>query len=338
MSGVQIITVNEGEAGMRLDRWFRQHFPAVSHGALEKYLRKGEVRVNGKRAKSAHRLETGQDVRIPPLPDNATEPALPRKPEKSRTQRARDRTELEAMRLYEDDALLILNKPHGLAVQGGTNTKRFIDGMLEAWGTGDDRPRLVHRLDRDTGGVLVLAKSRKAAASLGFAFQKHEIDKTYWALTAGVPMPREGTIDLPLAKKSVPGPGKRSLEKVVAGAEGDTKYALTDFQTVAIAGAVTFLALRPRTGRTHQLRAHCAAMGTPIVGDAKYGGQAAKLEGLSAKLHLTCQSMRFRHPATGKPFEIAAPLSGHMDAAWRFFDFDRQPEIGWPDDKGEPRI
>ena len=197
MSQVQHVLVLEADDGLRLDRWFRKNFPQVRHGALEKYLRKGQVRVDGGRVKASHRVASGQTVRIPPIDE--TQMAPPAVKEKILSDR--DKDFVRGLVLYEDDGLLVLNKPFGLAVQGGTNTKRHIDGLLGAFGRGDARPRLVHRLDRDTGGLLVLAKSRKSAKALGEFFQRHQVDKTYWALVAGVPVPREGRIDLPIAKR-----------------------------------------------------------------------------------------------------------------------------------------
>ncbi len=309
---------------MRLDRWFKVHFPDVRHGELEKFLRKGQVRVSGGRAKSNRRLEAGEDIRIPPLSDSPA-PA-PRKVS------PQDAAELRKMIIFEDDHFLALNKPFGLAVQGGTNTKRHIDGMLSALEKNGERPRLVHRLDKDTGGLLLVAKTRIAAQRLGDAFKGHGVSKTYWALTAGVPRPREGTINLAIAKKMVRiGDGE---EERVAPADGEeAKRAITDYQTLDEAGAdVGFLAMRPVTGRTHQLRVHAAAIDCPIIGDGKYGGEAARLEGVSQKLHLFCRSMSFPHPSTGRKTTLTAPLSGHMLETWKFFSFDNNAQCEWPED------
>lgn len=319
MSGVQNIEVTDDEAGMRVDRWFKAHFPHVTHGQLEKFLRKGEVRVAGGRVKSNRRLESGENVRVPPLPDG--------KAPKAKAPRADDRRALEEITIFEDDDILALNKPFGLAVQGGTKTARHVDGMLASLGGEDARPKLVHRLDKDTGGLLLVAKTRKSASKLADAFKRHEIEKTYWALVAGAPRPKEGTIDMPIAKQMV-GAGE-----LVAPAEGEqAKKAVTLFQTIEDAGAVSFLAMQPVTGRTHQLRVHAAAMGAPIVGDGKYGGAAAKIEGVSPKLHLFCRSMTFRHPRTGRAMTLSAPLSGHMLKTWEFFSFSREAQVEWPED------
>lgn len=324
MSAVRTITVTEDEAGMRLDRWFRAHFPALGHGALEKLLRTGQVRVDGGRAKSNRRLDIGEAIRIPPLPeDMGGKKAKPPAPSPE------DRKYLRDLTLYEDAALLVLNKPFGLAVQGGTKTARHIDAMLAALEKNGERPRLVHRLDRDTGGLLILAKTRAAAAGLGAAFRGRDVEKTYWALVVGAPRPREGTIDLPVAKRMVRAGGG---ERVVPAAGEDAKKAVTHYQTVDEAGRrVAFVALRPVTGRTHQLRVHCAAIGTPIVGDGKYGGPAARLEGVSGRLHLFCRTMTFPHPAMGEPMTLTAPLTGHMRESWAFFGFDADARVEWPE-------
>ncbi|MEL7200274.1 MAG: RluA family pseudouridine synthase [Pseudomonadota bacterium] len=338
MAGVQTRSVASDEDGMRLDRWFRTHFPALHHGKLEQLLRKGQVRVDGGRAKAALRLVAGQSVRIPPMPDQPADQRQVRTPIIDPEIIARDARAIEEMILHEDETILVLNKPHGLAVQGGSGTPRHVDGMVRAWAMAratdakDPAPRLVHRLDRDTAGVLILAKTRQAATRLGHAFQTQTVEKTYWALTVGVPSPRFGTIKRPIAKRMVRTNDDTMLEKMVP-AEGETaKRAISDFQVLGEAGAdIGFVALRPRTGRTHQLRVHCAVIGTPIIGDGKYGFAQSRIEGLSGKLHLHCRSMRFQHPLTGAWVRFTAPLLSHMHKAWRFFDFDEETDAQWPD-------
>lgn len=323
MSGVQTRKVKSDEEGMRLDRWFKTHFPQVRHGELEKFLRKGQVRVAGGRVKANRRLEKGEEIRIPPLSDAPTE-KKPRVPNKA------DAEAVRRLIVFEDDDLIALNKPFGLAVQGGTNTKQHLDGMLGSLEKNGERPRLVHRLDKDTGGLIIVARTRQAAQRLGDAFKGHDVEKTYWALVAGVPRPHEGTIDLAIAKRMT-----RVMdgeEERVVPAEGeDAKRALTDYQLIEEAGTVSFLAMRPVTGRTHQLRVHAAAMGCPIVGDGKYGGPDAKIEGVSPKLHLFCRSMTFPHPKTGRKMTLSAPLEGHMLETWKFFSFDRNVKVEWPE-------
>ena len=324
MSGVRTITVEAGDAGLRLDRWFKAHYPSLGHGALEKLLRKGLIRVDGGRVKANRRLEAGEAVRVPP---EVTAEEGPR----HAPQGERDDRFVRSLVIHEDEALIVLNKPSGLAVQGGAGTTRHVDGMLAAFENNGERPRLVHRLDRDTSGVLVLARTRAVAARLGFALQQHEVEKEYWALVAGAPSPREGTIDFAIAKRMVR-VGDGEQERVTPAEGEDAKRAITDFLTVDdAAGAAAFTALRPHTGRTHQLRVHMAAIGAPIVGDRKYGGRASVIDGVDDKLHLHCRAMRFKHPLSGAPFEITAKLSGHMEKTWRFFGFSTDATIDWPE-------
>lgn len=326
MTGVQNIAVTEDEAGMRMDRWFRSHFPDVSHGQLEKYLRKGEVRVAGGRVKSNRRLEAGENVRVPPLT------VRPRAPRGLTAHDEENRKALASMTLYEDDEILALNKPAGLAVQGGEKTVRHIDGMLGALEKDGTRPKLVHRIDKDTGGLLLVAKTRKAAQALAEAFKGRDVEKTYWALVVGAPRPVAGEIDMPIAKRMVR-IGDAGVERVVPAEGEGAKHAVSHFQIVEDIGRVSFIAMRPITGRTHQLRVHAAAIGHPIVGDYKYGGETSRVEGVAPSLHLFCRSMSFRHPKTGKQLTITAPISGPMKETWSFFRFDDNASVEWPDDE-----
>ncbi len=322
MSGVETRIVEDKDAGLRLDRWFRTHFPTLSHGALEKLLRTGQVRVNGGRVKSNRRVEAGEAIRVPPLADAQKAP----QDSTFRPNRA-DAEFLRSITLFEDDDILVLNKPFGLAVQGGAKTHRHVDGMLASLTRDGEKPRLVHRLDQDTGGLLILAKSRIAAATLAKAFQGRDVVKTYWALCAGAPELREGTINLPIAKKPV----AQNFERMAPSADADAKKAITDYAMIDQAGPVSFLALKPLTGRTHQLRVHCAAMGTPIVGDRKYGGRESDIEGVPPGLQLFCREMTFPHPGGGGPITLTAPLTGRMKETWAFFGFDANAHIEWPD-------
>lgn len=313
MSGVAIVEIAADEAELRLDRWFRRHYPALGHGRLEKLLRTGQVRIDGKRASAGDRLEAGQKIRIPPLGDLSAPPppTAPRPPRQS------DIDTLLATILYRDDDVIALNKPSGLAVQGGTGTAHHIDAMLDALRfEAPDRPRLVHRLDKDTSGVLLLARSAASAARLAAAFRQKTTRKTYWAAVAGVPKPHRGRIDLPLAKLA----GQRG-ERVSGDNEG--KNAVTYYTMVEHAGTkAAFLALLPVTGRTHQLRVHCEAIGTPILGDGKYGGAKALLAGVPSprQLHLHARSIEMPHPRGGT-LSVTAPLPPHMKATWAFFGF-----------------
>ncbi len=324
MTGVQTLIVAEKDSGLRLDRWFRTYFPDLRHGALEKLLRTGQVRVNGGRVKANRRVEPGETIRVPPIdiaPDAADRPAPPPRQE--------DADFIRKHTLFEDDSVLAINKPFGLAVQGGTKTTRHVDGMLAALEVDGERPRLVHRLDADTGGLLILAKTRLAAAALAKAFKGRDVEKTYLGICAGAPPHRDGTINLAIAKKMVR-TDDGDAERMTAADEDEAKKALTDFMTLDSAGPATLLALKPVTGRTHQLRVHCAAIGAPIVGDRKYGGPHSRIEGAADGLHLFCRAMTFPHPKTGKPMTLTAPLTGCMKESFELFGFNPNPKIVWP--------
>jgi 23S rRNA pseudouridine955/2504/2580 synthase len=310
--------VTSDEDGIRLDRWFRRHFPGVTQSSIQKWCRTGQVRVDGHRAEAASRLAPGQQVRVPPLP-KAAPPQAPRPVD---PQVAR---ELEDMILYRDDHVLVLDKPAGLPVQGGPGITRHLDGMLDALRLGSpDRPRLVHRLDRDTSGALVLARTPGVAAKLASAFRTREVEKTYWAVVAGRPTPSEGRIDLPLKRESSPrGERTRPAERD----DADAARAVTDFRTLDTAGRkLAWLELKPLTGRTHQLRVHCVALRTPIVGDLKYEEPdqnrafSAEVEGLPEQLHLHARALDFPHPAGGR-LRVEAPLPPHMRESFRILGF-----------------
>jgi 23S rRNA pseudouridine955/2504/2580 synthase len=308
------VTVGEADGTLRLDRWFRRHYPGVAHGRLERLLRTGQVRVDGKKAKSGDRVSPGMAIRVPPLD---TEPPLFVEP--SPRARPQDEALLRDFIIDRDEFAIVINKPAGLAVQGGSNTVRHVDGMLDGLRFGHaERPRLVHRLDKDTSGVLLIARTVAAAAFFTRAFRDKTTRKTYWAIVAGLPNPRQGRIDLSLAKGSVGKSGER------VRADDDGKDAVTYYTVVDAAGdRASWLALLPLTGRTHQLRAHCAAIGTPILGDGKYGGSAAYLPGGGAahRLHLHARTLEIPHPA-GFTLTVTAPLPPHMKRMWEFFGFD----------------
>ena len=309
---VQMIPVEDDEAGIRLDRWFRRRFPDLPHGRLEKLLRDGQVRVDGTRARANMRLLAGQQIRVPPVGDRTRQPII-RPP----VDRADERQIRESV-LYCDEETIVINKPPGLAVQGGSRLSKHVDGMLDALRFGGhERPRLVHRLDKDTSGALVLARTATSAARLAAAFRGRSVQKLYWALVVGVPQEQRGSIDFALAKKTT-----RGSEKVTPTSGGQA--ALTNFSVIdTVSNRGAWLALEPKTGRTHQLRAHLAAIGVPIHGDGKYGGRAAFLDGdaISAKLHLHARALRFQGVG-GSPIRVVAPLPPHMLRSWEIFGFD----------------
>lgn len=314
--------VEAADDGIRLDRWFKRYFPALAHGRLEKLLRTGQVRVDGRRAKSRLRLAEGQEIRVPPL--GAGETALHESLQRPKPAvQPEDARALRARVLHRDDLVIALDKPAGLAVQGGTKTHRHLDAMLEALRFGSKhRPHLVHRLDKDTSGVILIARDAAAAAKLGAAFRTRTARKIYWAVVAGVPRPAAGMLDLALAKQ----PGRRG-EKVAAVGAG--KRAVTLYRTVDVAARqAAWLALEPKTGRTHQLRVHCAEMGTPILGDGKYGGRHAFPDGQQGHvkiLHLHARAIRLPHPAGGI-LQVVAPLPEHMRQTWRLLGFEEKAE------------
>ncbi|MCO6383951.1 RluA family pseudouridine synthase [Oceanicola sp. 502str15] len=337
MSRVQSLPVGPDDAGQRLDRWFRRIFPHVPQGRIEKMCRKGEIRVDGGRVKASTRLEEGQEVRIPPLPEGAAPtPAKVTRIVDADAQMIRDAV------IWKDDHIIALNKPPGLPTQGGSGQTKHVDGLAEALQfDAEDKPRLVHRLDKDTSGVLLLARSRRIAADLTAAIRHKETRKIYWAVVAGVPHPYNGEIKYGLVK--APG-GRGAGEKMlcvhpreVEATEG-AKRAHTLYSALyRVAGRATWVALEPITGRTHQLRAHMAEIGHPVAGDGKYGGSAqenmgdgwgAKLGGIiSGKLHLHARSMTFLHPVTRKPVTVTAPLPEHMKDTFNTF--------GWTEDLAE---
>ena len=321
---VKTIPVEAEADGIRLDRWFRRHFPALPHGRLEKLIRSGQVRVDGARVRANTRLEPGQAIRVPPLGHLAVETKQP----PIVSQDAAD--ELRKRVLYRDDNTLVIDKPAGLAVQGGSRLSQHLDGMLDALKFDrEERPRLVHRLDKDTSGVLVLARNVVRATQLTTAFRDRSVGKLYWAFVVGVPRDARGSIDSQLSKGKT-----RSGERVTIS--GDGRAALTHFAVVETVGErAAWLALEPKTGRTHQLRAHLASIGVPIQGDGKYGGRAAFLggEGLASKLHLHAREISFPN-AEGDLVRVIAPLPPHMTKTWALFGFnpnhDKNPfsEVG----------
>ena len=313
--------ITQDDDGIRVDRWFKRHFPALGHARLEKLLRKGEVRLDGKRAKAADHIAAGQSMRLPPqvIHDKVEERPRPAPIQTSRR--------LEDAILYMDKHLIVLNKPAGLATQGGSGLSEHVDGMLDQLAfEKNTRPKLVHRLDRDTSGVLVVARTAQAAAGLSKSLADRDASKIYWALVKGVPEQRDGFVKAALAKEGVRGKG----ERMTVSEDDDAKFALTEYAVMGSAGQeYSWVAARPVTGRTHQIRVHLASLGTPIVGDFKYGGTGAKGKGaIPDKLHLHARSIDVARPDGGR-LKVTAPLSPHMVKSWALLGFD-------PDDKRDP--
>jgi 23S rRNA pseudouridine955/2504/2580 synthase len=329
MKAVLNIPVKADEDGVRLDRWFKRRWPHLSQGQIQKLLRTGQIRVGGGRAKADTRLAAGDQVRVPPLPE-AGERAEGARPALS----PQDIAFAKSLVLYEDDEVLALNKPSGLAVQGGTKTTRHIDRLLSAWGEGLERPRLVHRLDRDTSGVLLLGKTPGAAAKLAGAFARRRAKKTYWAIVCGNPGPEEGVIELHLVKKGV---GDREMVLPADPKEPGAEAAETEYVTVSRAGPrAAWLALRPHTGRTHQLRAHMKAIGHPILGDPKYGDEASRELSSGLKLQLHARRVDLEHPSRGR-LVVEAPLSAELREGFDRFGFDEHEADAEPFGPSRPR-
>lgn len=319
MTEVKRHIVAADENGMRLDRWFKVHFPQVTFAYLNKLTRTGQIRVDGSRAKTSTRLEAQQEVRVPPLAFDARPADAPKGDVKPLTKTERDL--FRSMILHEDKDVYVLNKPPGLAVQGGTKTHTHLDGLLMGLAADlGERPRLVHRLDRDTSGVIVVAKRRSVAASLGRLFATRNVQKIYWAGVIGVPKPSQGRVDVPLVKAAGPA-GDRV--RAAFEEEEEAQRALTHYAVIdKAAPALAWVSLKPSTGRQHQLRAHMAHIGHPIIGDEKYGGHSEMLPPeLQTRLHLHARRIIFPHPRGGK-VDVTAPLPPHMRETWMYFGFD----------------
>ncbi len=313
---VQTVTVSGDEGGMRLDRFFEARFPGLSFSHIQRIIRKGEVRVNGKRAEPKDRLQAGQAVRIPPLKLDAP------KPRDNATEDQKNRAFIKSITLHEDADVLVLNKPMGLAVQGGSGTVRHLDGMLDALrGKDGQRPRLVHRLDKDTAGCLLVARTRFAAAALSKTFRSRAARKIYWALVAGVPRPTQGRISTFLAKEERE---DESLMRIAKHGEEGASHAVTYYAVVETAARqLAWLSLKPVTGRTHQLRAHMNHIGHPIVGDPKYFHKEnwEFPGGVQNRLHLLARRIAVPHPRGGV-IDVTAPLPPHMQQSWNLIGFD----------------
>jgi 23S rRNA pseudouridine955/2504/2580 synthase len=319
MNEVKRHKVAADEEGMRLDRWFKVHYPQVTFAYLNKLTRTGQVRIGTVRAKTNTRLKSGDEIRIPPLAFDKRPADTPKADVKPLTRE--ERRLFDSMVVHEDKDIFILNKPSGFAVQGGSKTHHHLDGLLMGLGKElGERPLLVHRLDRDTSGVIVVAKRRAVAASLGKLFATRNVKKTYWAIVKGVPKPQQGRIDVALIKaRGLDGDRMRAARE---GEEEDEQNAITQYAVIEKAGQVaSWLSLQPTTGRQHQLRAHAAHIGTPIFGDNKYGGDEGLPEGVVNRLHLHARRIVFPHPRSGT-IDISAPLPEHMLATFDMLGFD----------------
>ena len=329
-TAVQTVTVTPDEAGMRVDRFFEARFPGLSFSHIQRVIRKGEVRVNGKRTQPKNRLEAGQTVRIPPLRLDHPKPRPPGSEADEKT-----REFLKSITLHEDPDVLVLNKPMGLAVQGGSGTTRHLDGMLEVLRDAHgQRPRLVHRLDKDTSGCLLVAKTRFAASALAKTFRSRSARKVYWALVAGVPKVQQGRISTFLAKEERE---DESFMRIASHGDKGASHAMTYYAVVDNAGPIlSWISLKPVTGRTHQLRAHMDHIGHPIIGDPKYFAREdwELPGGMQNRLHLLARRIVVPHPRGGT-LDISAPLPPHMLQSWNLLGLDAKrydPIVEAPED------
>ena len=324
----ELRTIDADDDGIRLDRWFKRHYPHVTHVLLEKLLRKGEIRLDGKRAKAADRIAAGQGMRLPPQVVHAKD-MRPQKPvaETKHPLATKDMGSLADRILYMDKQVIVIDKPPGLATQGGSGLTKHVDGMLDSLQyEKPTRPKLVHRLDRDTSGVLLIARTALAASGLSASLALRDTSKVYWALTRGVPKQKNGVVKGALAKEGTRGKD----ERMALSDDEDAKFALTEYAVMATAGTeFAWVAARPITGRTHQIRVHLASLGTPIVGDFKYGGTDSRGRGdIADKLHLHARSIDIGRPDGGR-LQATAPLPPHMVKSWTLLGFD-------PDDRRDP--
>jgi len=315
MPEARTFTVSEDDDGIRLDRWFKRHMPEVSFNIVSRWARTGQLRLGGKRAVPGDRIEAGQEIRIPP-PEAA--PARSARPQKKRETLTEDEEQfVRDMVIYEDPNAFVLNKPPGLATQGGTKTNQHLDRLLDGLAGEAGRPKLVHRLDKDTSGALLVAKSARAAGHFAKAFSGRTARKVYWALVIGDLPGDHGLIDAPLAKQPGTGGEKMHISEE-HGLPAKTRWRLID----RAGNRAAWVELQPLTGRTHQLRAHMAAIGHPIVGDAKYGGPEAFLTGgISRKLHLHARRIRIDAP-DGGTIDVTAELPGHIAESLATLGFD----------------
>ena len=320
MSLVETITITEAADGQRLERWLKKHYPAATGSQFHKLCRTGQIRVDGKRVKADYRLKTGETLRLPPALSG-----LKTVQDKTKNRnRAKDRDTIRAMTVYEDKDILILNKPHGLASQGGTGQRESLDLIARALEKNGEEPRIVHRMDKDTSGLIVLARTAKAARALGQVFKSGEGQKHYLAITCPTPEQEDGSIIAPLAK----GQAGKNLERMLHDEENG-KYAKTEFQMLDKAHTTAaLLAFWPRTGRTHQIRAHALLAGFPLLADRKYDGYFDEdTPRKDQKLCLHAFRLSFRHPLTGKTVDAEAPLPEHFKKAMDHYGLSLRKKV-----------
>jgi 23S rRNA pseudouridine955/2504/2580 synthase len=329
VTDVRTFTVSEDDDGIRLDRWFKRHLPEVSFNIVSRWARTGQLRLAGKRAVPGDRVEAGQEIRVPPL---EAAPSRPARAQPKRDPLTEDEEQfVREMVIYEDPGAFVLNKPPGLATQGGTKTHQHLDRLLDGLAGEGGRPKLVHRLDKDTSGALLVARSARAAGHFAKAFSGRTARKVYWAIVVGVPDADQGTIDAPLAKQ--PGTGGEKMHvSPEHGLPARTRWRVVD----RAGNRAAWLELQPLTGRTHQLRAHMAAIGHPIVGDAKYGGAEAFLTGgISRKLHLHARRIRIDAP-DGGAIDVTAELPPHFAESLATLGFDASAGDALPLEQPRP--
>ncbi|RVT92697.1 RluA family pseudouridine synthase [Sphingomonas crocodyli] len=311
-------TIAQDDDGIRLDRWFKRHMPDTSFNIVSRWARTGQLRIDGKRVAPGDRIEAGQVLRVPP-PEATLVPTAAAKPKRVRAPLSAEDTELaQSLVIHRDRQAIVINKPPGLATQGGTKTERHVDGLLDALQfEAEGRPKLVHRLDKDTSGVLLIARSANAAGHFAKAFSSRTARKVYWALIAGVPSIDDGMIELPIAKQPGTGGEKMHVDEK-EGSPARTRYRVID----RIGNRACWVELQPYTGRTHQLRVHMAAIGHPIVGDGKYGGAEAFLSGgVSRKMHLHARRLKVDHPDGGQ-IDVVASLPQHFTESFALLGFE----------------
>ncbi len=321
----QKIDIPSHAIGLRLDKWLGTLYPQIKYGEWARLFRKGHIRLNGKRVKGSERLEAHQWVRLPPpaiLNEAATlNPQRPRQRQTSALSSDMEK-KLKSWIVFEDAHLIIFNKPAGLAVQGGTKQTLHLDGLLQAWGQKIGATfKLVHRLDKETSGLIVIAKTTPSAAALADSFKQRQLEKIYIAITQGVLHPLTGSINDPIHFQE----GK--YEKMIVDPQG--KKALTFYHVLSHASKkASCIALSPATGRTHQLRVHLAHHNCPILGDGQYGDASVFWQNLPKHLYLHAYQLTFMHPVLKKKLTFSAPLPPYFREAFELLGMQEKEILG----------